>query len=338
MIISELKELLNKYNEEELKVIITEMYKVMPKKFREEKEIDILLKEISINNQYLKGNKKYNQVNIYDLKNEIELFIDNAYKQYYLAPNNVVHKKDRPKWRFKVKSYIKDLQEVSGIEEAGIASVLLQKLYEMMSYGCAYYIFNTDNPFRSVGIEQKWFLDLVIKMIFVQGINKDVVKSAIELTINCTPDRDTLHSSLICVLIANLKTTGAKEIAVDQCLQLLNELEHYKKNIKNKSWSSRDDFEYEEKANNFTEMIFRINIELCEFDEAVNFFYKNYNKINGEIKLYVLLHMIWEYKLKELWLKEYENALKKKVKPREGLTSIYNYIKENDKMPEWFRV
>lgn len=338
MLVSELRALLKNYKEEELRLIIAEMYKLMPKKFREENRIDTLLKEISTYMQSPKGKEKSNKVNIYALKDEIELFIDNAYKQYYLAPNNVIHKKDRSKWRFKVKAYIKDLQGVTGQEEASIASDLLQKIYKMLCYGCAYYIFNTDNPFRSVGIAQTWLLDEVIKRSFSQGINKSAVKSAIELTIDNTPDRDTLHSSLMCVLIANLKTPDAKEIAIEQCIQLLNELENYKKNIKNKSWSFKNDFDYREKFNNITEMVFRIYIELCEFDKAVNFFYKNYEETNKEIELYVLLRMISEYKLKELWLREYENALKKKIKPREGLTETYNYIKDNGKIPEYFHI
>ena len=99
---------------------------------------------------------KDSKKNINELKQEIEIFIDYAYKQYYFAPNNFVHKKERPKWRFKVKAYIKELQEVSiHSAEGKIATTLLQNIYKMLSYACAYYIFNTDNPFRSVGIEHR---------------------------------------------------------------------------------------------------------------------------------------------------------------------------------------
>ena len=46
MVISELRELLKKYKEEDLRLIIAEMYKSMSKKLREDKDIDALLQDI----------------------------------------------------------------------------------------------------------------------------------------------------------------------------------------------------------------------------------------------------------------------------------------------------
>lgn len=43
MLVSELRKLLKKYKEEDLRLLISEMYKAMPKKLREEKDIDALL-------------------------------------------------------------------------------------------------------------------------------------------------------------------------------------------------------------------------------------------------------------------------------------------------------
>lgn len=106
------------YKEEDLRLIITEMYKSMPKKLRDEKDIDTLLQDASAYMRIGKIEKVKNaQINIDVLKQEIDLFLSHAYKQYYFAPNNVVHKKERPKWRFKVKAYIQDLQAIS-IESA----------------------------------------------------------------------------------------------------------------------------------------------------------------------------------------------------------------------------
>ncbi len=100
----------------------------------------------------------------------------------------------------------------------------VEKLYEMLCYACGYYIFNTDDPFRSVGIEQTALLDMVITRKLGSSISKESVKSAIALVINSRVDRETLHSSLICVLVENLKTPDSKEIAIEQCVALKTEL------------------------------------------------------------------------------------------------------------------
>lgn len=94
MLLSEVKELLKKYSQEELTLLVAEMYKGMPKRLREDKDIDRMIQDI---HAYLDigklGKKQDGQVNIAVLKQEVEQFIDYAYKQYYYAPNSFVHKK-----------------------------------------------------------------------------------------------------------------------------------------------------------------------------------------------------------------------------------------------------
>ncbi len=97
MLVSELRELLKKYKEKELRLLIVEMYKAMPKKTREEKENDKLLQDVHEFLSVGKVKNKQEQVDIDLLKPEIEEFIEYAYKQYYCAPNSYVLKKERPK-------------------------------------------------------------------------------------------------------------------------------------------------------------------------------------------------------------------------------------------------
>lgn len=339
MLISEVRELLKKYKEDDLRLIISEMYKTMPKKMRENKDIDVLLQDV---NAYLRIGKveiiKDSQIDIKDLKLEIEQFIDYAYKQYYFAPNSFVHKKERPKWRFKVKAYIKSLQVISiEGEEGKVATDLLEKLYNMLCYACGYYIFSTDNPFRSVGIDQVVLLDIVIIRKLGNGINKESINSAIELVINSRVDRETLHSYLIDVLVKSLKSSDSKKIAIEHCVVLKEELNKSKPNASKKSlFLDSSDFQCKEKINNLVEIVFKLNIALCEYDEAIKYFNDNNVERDSEVSLYILLRLLLEYELKEYWLREYDEAVKKRVKPREALQKTYKYIRENDKLPEYF--
>jgi len=336
MLVSELRELLKKYNQDDLKLLLTEMYKSMPKKLREDKSIDELIKNV---HAYLSSEKKEKalekQANIEELKPKIDLFIDYAYKQYYLAPNSIVHKKDRPKWRFIVKQYIKDLQTFPVESPEGkTATDLLAKLYEMLSYACGYYLFNTDNPFNSAGIRQTELLDIVIKRILGNGIDRESVRSAILLVINSYVDQVTLDSSLINILISNLKSPDFREIAIEQSLKLKEELTRLVPKMKKSISHDHSAYEREEKNNRLVEIIFKLNIALCEYDKAIKYFNHNYKSHDMEVTLYVLLLHLSIYRLKDKWVNVYEDAVKSGIEPRERLKETYNYIMENDKMPE----
>lgn len=337
MLVSELRELLRKYNEEDLRLIISEMYKTIPKKIREEKDIDAMLKGIHEHINLRKIEKIDNrEVDLNDIKAEIERFIDYAYKQYYFAPNSFVHKRERPKWRFKVKAYIKDLQGVPIEDEVGNeATCLLVNLYEMLSYACGHYIFSTEDPFRSVGIEQLVLLDAVISRKLSQGINNEAVKSVIEFVINSNVDRETLHSSLFKVLIKNLKSPDSKEMAIEQCVILVKELKRFKPvSSKKERGDNSSAYQCKEIINYLVEMIFRLNMALCEYDEGITYFNANYIETDKEIALYILLRLILEYKLKDHWIREYSEAFSREIKPREALQKTQKYIQENGKLPE----
>jgi len=337
MLLPQVKELLKQYTEEDLRLLISEMYKSIPKKMREDKDIDEMVTDIHAYKRIGKVNRDQNKKSdITELKPQIEQFIDFAYNQYYFAPNSFVHKKERPKWRFHVKNFIKELESIPPEGGKGKeATNLLKRLYEMLSYGCAYYIFNTDNPFRSVGIEQTALLDKVIVRLLGQGINDECIESAIKLVINGHVDRVTLPSDLIIVFINNLKTTDAKEMAIKQCKLIKKELIQTQENSRKKA-SSSEKYWNTEKRNNLTETIFRIHMSLCEHDEAIKYFHANYIECDNEISLYVLLHLLEDYECINYWVREYKTAQGKGIEPRAGLQKEYNYVMENEKFLDYW--
>lgn len=111
MRINEVRERLDKYSKDQLRLIIVEIYKALPKAIKEDRDIDAI---ISNPDAFKKGKKKAKKKqeplpDMDELEFDIEDFIENAYKQYYFAPNSVVHKRQRSKWRFVVKGYYKNL-------------------------------------------------------------------------------------------------------------------------------------------------------------------------------------------------------------------------------------
>jgi hypothetical protein len=337
MLVSEVRDVLKKYQEEDLRLLLVEMYKAMPKKLKEDKEIDMLLQDV---HGYMSARKapkaQERQIDLESLKFRIDQFVEYAYNQYYYAPNSYVHKKDRPKWRFQVRAFIKDLQTFPADSEEGkIATDLLHKLYEMLSYACGYYIFSTDSPFGSVGTKQVTLLDLAISRKLASGLSKESLKSAIALAINSRVDRETLDSCLISVLVDNLKTPDARESAIEQCVELKKELEKAKTASSKKRNRGYYQYEQERKLNNLVEMVFRIQMDLREYEKAISYFKRSYIEQDQEVTLYVLLDLLGEYEVQDYWIREYNEAMKRGVTPRESLQRMYVAMQKEDKIREY---
>lgn len=331
MHVSELRNALEKYNQDDLCQIVVDLYKIIPKKLLDEKAVDTMLEDFhQFKDAEKRKRKESRKVSVNDLEHEIEKFIQNAYDQNYLAPNRSIKKKDRPKWRFVVRSYIKNLQQIPAESAEGKrATALLEKLYEMLCYACEYILFNTENPFRSVGIEQADLFDILLKREFAVGIDRETINFAIKQLINCSLDRETLREFLINVFIANLKIADTKEIAIEQCIQLKQELAKQKATPEKKSWEIEDsEYKRKLKINDLVETIFRLKINLCDYDSAISYFKENILERSKEIALYILLHMLEKYDQKNLWLREYEVAVIEGVKPRNQLQFNYQSLKE----------
>lgn len=340
MTIPELREILKQCKEDEIKFLAVELYKVIPKKLKEEKEIDQMIKDIVAGERNKKSIKQDNKkINAEELRGEIELFLENAYAQNYFAPNRFIPKKERPKWRFKVKAYIKDLSRIPNEGEDGkLAAQLLEKLYKMLCYGCRYYIFNTEDTFYSIGMEQEELLDLVIKKNFENGIDRESISRMISIATGVGVSSNTLCSSLLVVLVSNLKTTDSRKIAIEEARAQSGRLEQEWNSLSQKtsSWSRMDSYERKEKIEHLTELIFRLSVNLCEYDEGIDYYKKHIQDSNSEVDLYCLLQLLFEYNLRDYWMREYEAAVKKKVEPKESLKRVYTYIKDNGEFPEHY--
>ena len=342
MLVPDLRKLLGQYKAEELRLIVLELYKAIPKKLREQKDVDSLLQDARAYGKGEKGEKpEGNTDSLTDFcstSDEISLFLEYGYAQYYMAPNRLVHKKDRPKWRFKAKAYIKALQQVPvGSADGPQATELLEKLYAMLSYACSYYLFNSDNPYASVGIMQPVLFDSIIARKLEQDINPETIKSCISLALNHPLDRETVYFDLDMQLLCRLKTPDMREMAISQCSVLLHELKWAKPPAAKDSSALRS-FRYAiaEKANHLSILGFTLHMAQSEPGDAVAFYKKNAVHSDPEITLYILLNNLQIHGCTVQWVQEYESAKEKGVKARPGLVKFRQYIEENGKMPDGY--
>lgn len=313
MKIAQVREQLKNYDSQRLRIIIDELYKVLPKKLIEEKGIDDLLKNPE---EYATSRKKGGRAELPDfnqVKRETEIFIEYAGQHYYFAPNRIVHKKDRPKWRFIVKRLYKDL--ISSSKDpvySAEAGNLLGRLYCLMCEACGVYLFSSDDPFQSTGIEQTEFFRMVVAVKKQAGLPEKWIAEAIRLIIDNDVDNYTLTTELMYTLLEFLNTAPLKEKAVEQCDRLRREIAGGAKKRR------PTDYSQNQKNNDLVEMVLILQMELGEHEQAVGYFKSFYRASNREVALYALLQWLQRYELKDLWLREYEAAAQHGVRPGTG--------------------
>jgi len=323
MLVKELRDIVKKYNEEDKEKIIIELYKKIPKRVKEDYDIDNYI--LNINNKVTKEEKK---ISFEDLEKEVIYFLECARSELYSSPNRIIPKTERSKWRFKVKRFYKELNSfLPDTEEGNRATDLLKSLYKVLSHGTHYLLFSSWETFKAVQVSQAEFLEIIAKRKLVNGLIKENLLYCIDL-LDVEYDPYDYHRSLLIAFETCLKTIDAKYMAID----LLKE-EKDKKYVelltlkKDKRISSHLLYDKKEKINYFVECILDIYFDLSEVEEAIKYFHKNYLKDNKEVKEYILLEFLEDNELYKEWIIEYEKHVGK-IDYRESLKNKYNELKQ----------
>ncbi|MEA1973761.1 MAG: hypothetical protein U9N34_10795, partial [Candidatus Cloacimonadota bacterium] len=140
---------------------------------------------------------------------------------------------------------------------------------------------------------------------------------------------------LMIVLIDFLNIPDLKLQAITKINEILKEV-NFKRSKSKRNNYTNSYYKIEEKNNNLAQFGFRIYADLGEYDNAIKFFNKIYYDKNREIKIYVLIRILFEKKKKELIKRELETAINKKVNLREELVKLHKKIIEDDCLPKYF--
>lgn len=314
MKVNELREIIKNYNEEDKGKIIVELYKKIPKNIKEDYNIDNYI--INLNTKIEKVNKN---LTIERLEKEVEYFIECASDDLYVRPNKIIPKNERSKWRFKVKTFYKQLNSFLPTKEEGKkATDLLKDLFKILSSGTHYLTFSSWNTFGAVQVSQAEFLKNIVQRKLSNGITKENLSYCIDL-LNVKYDPQEYHRAMLYSFESCLKTTDARYMAIEL---LKEQVENWKAKYKKES-----SYENEEYLNYFVECIVQIYFDLCEIQEGIKYFHKQYIEKNKEIKEYILLEMLEESELYKEWILEYESQAEK-IDYRDSLREKYNEYKK----------
>lgn len=323
MKVQELRSLLEKADRSYVEKAFAESYKQLTK--RQKEEIDPVITDI-LEGKEVEKKKKGSAVSFEELEREIEIFLENAYAQNYFAPNRVIPKSLRPKWRFMVKNFIKELEKIPVESENYDRSVkLLTELYKLICEACSYYLFSTEDAFRSIGWSQPDLFALLVKKTFAAGYTRENISGLISLAISGGLSREALYVMQEMVLLSELKTSDVKQIAIEEAKRLTDDREK-----KGKETGKNDNrwYELKEEINELCAVILMISVELAEPEEGIKFYFKHAQNSNREITLYWALRLMDWMEEEEMWIKVYEYGLSKKIRPREGLRESYERRKK----------
>lgn len=317
MKIQELRQLMSAADRERLEKALAECYKQTRKAQRE--ELDPILTGILEGREVEK--KAVGAASFAELEQQIKEFLGNAYAQNYLAPNRVVPKGQRPKWRFMVKNYIKELEKVlPESEDYAKALKLLTDLYCLICDACNYYLFSTDDPFRSIGWEQSDLFALVVQKTFATGYAREDIA---RLVLNATTgglSRESLYIQQETVLLKALKTSDVKYMAIEEAQKLVQERE--------KKLAGMRKYEDGRYALTFAieelcSMVLILTIALAEPETGVKYFFEHSKDMDREITLYRALELVEWVGTDKLWIEVYQYGLAQKIVPRSNLQEQY---------------
>lgn len=318
MLVSELRKEIEKYDKNELKNIIVELYKRIPKNKKEDYNIDEFIKDIKKNKTSTKK-----EISFEDLQKEIIYFLQLVDNDYYAIPNKIVSKKERSSWRFKVKRYYKDLNNILPDSENGnSATILLIEIFKRLSIGSNGLLFINWETFRALGVSQGKYYDTILKRILYNGYTKDNLEKCIDL-LDVLKDPYELSYNMFWIFISNLKTINNKEISLELLADKVTALKVNLKGAKN----SHEKYDITENINNYVECILEIYLTMNEYECAIAYFQKNYIKDNKEVKEYILLQKLEKLDLTKEWIKEYESN--NNIKFRDSIIEKYTKLKKS---------
>lgn len=323
MKVSELREKIKQRDQRELQDLLVEMYKLIPKAVKEEKEVDRLIDNPS---DFKAGHKKVQAtpqtIDFIALEKEVIQFLENAYAQNYIAPNRIVMKKERANWRFTAKRLVDQVTVLLNEPQYEVACIaLLEKLYELFCYASGHYVFASEVPFETLKMSQVTFYETVARLKKKTELPYTWIRRMLVHMIDAGTDYNTSSSELREAFSSLLTDVPLKELAIQICKELMEEREQ--RIITRVS----DKYVEQGKIESLTEMVFIIHSTLEEYEEAIAFYKKHYTDRREEVQLYRLLSLIKQHQQPQQWVNVYEEAVKEGVEPRSELRKVYRALK-----------
>ncbi len=215
MKLAELRAAIERHDAATLREVVVELYRAMPDRLRAAKGVDQLVLEPAAwregKRQRPSPAARLDPVEVLD---ETAEFVDNASRGYYFAPNRVVPKSARPKWRFVAKRLYRDLLAIGGDPDVGAdAAAALGDLLLVLHRAEGVYLFSSTEPFEAIGVASEDFFQSAVRLLRQHQPPAAMVERALSLLEGCgdlwCPEEE------IAALLAELTTPDLRELALE---------------------------------------------------------------------------------------------------------------------------
>lgn len=337
MKVDELRAKLFQLEKHDIIRLAVEFYKLVPKAKKEDYNLDVLINTPEV--KTTKPSATEAAVSFEEMETEVNTFITNAKEQHYLYPNKVISKKERATWRFKVKAWYKELvnPKSNGLNMPKKAKIC-EDLYNLLCESCHFQYFSADDTFGSVGVPQTDFFESVLQLMDRTEGETSLLTRGLDMAINNPISPNNLHSWLMQAFVNNLSTVQIKNDAIEKVEKMIaGNKPPISTNTKKGAYpdDSMKNYYREKKNNNLAEMGFRLYASLFEYDEAIQFYNKYTIQNSDEVKLYILIRLLFEDEQKDYIQSLLESAKASGKEMRNALNNLLASIQKNDKLPEY---
>ena len=141
---SEVREHLAQLDADQLRSVAEHLYKMLPRKMASEKGADLLIADAAAFQQSRRAKKAPELPDLDLVEMETDEFLEDAAASRYFAPNNIISKAARGRWRSVAKRLYQDWCLLAGQSEyRSTAATALERLYRILCRGSQVYLFRT---------------------------------------------------------------------------------------------------------------------------------------------------------------------------------------------------
>ncbi len=329
MYVKELRSILKQYDEEKAKKLVVEIYKSIPKKVREEKNIDLLIEDVD---KFLVDKKNpIKTIGVEKAKKIIKdanNFTVSASMGFYASPNKYVSKKVRMAWRNEVKRHIKNLNLILPTSTYGDeATVVLAEIYDLLNIAKYETIFSTNDVFNAIKMDRDYIFDLIVSRVFYKEVTDEKVAFVTDVCFAYSVRNIKVKYFLTDIIKSKIKTQDEVAVVLDGLAMLQKDDEKIlNEQLSKKSSKSTLEVDYLiGKKKDVAELQIYFYAKAGEIDKATKVYMKYFGTSSKYV--YILLNMYKQLDLKKEWLATYK-SIKNKSK-------IYEYIDEENKFPRY---
>lgn len=307
MKIPELRAVVAEHDAASLRKLAVELYKLIPKKVKEERLVDELVRnpDAAREMRTQRVRKGIAAPDAGAVLFDARWFLTNASESNYFAPNRVIPKKERGQWRHVARRVYKDLVALQGLEEARVESAeLLAELYGVLCRGEEVYLFPSTAPFEAMKVPKGEMLQAVLAAARSTMAPEAFVDRALDLLL-CS---GSLYRTepLVEVVVAEATAPELRDLLAERAEQRVRKLAAPPRGRKGRP--PRPDWATQEKRSVLCAVVVAACAANSEPERGVELYHGLTAGEEASVAVDRLLGILNGLGLDELWVAEYDRA------------------------------